>query len=59
MKTQKRPMTRLEVLVLIAIFAVAALLVVGILDLYCRYFGESSQRPTLAALPSRSASRSV
>jgi hypothetical protein len=57
MKTQRQPMTRLEVLVLIAIFAVAALVIVGILDLYSRYAGDSKQGRTSTGLQLRSSAR--
>ena len=39
MKTQRTPLTRLELLLLIAIVVVTASLVVGILDLYVRFTG--------------------
>jgi FG-GAP-like repeat/ASPIC and UnbV len=56
MKTQRQPLTRLEVLVLIAIFALTVLVIVGILDLYSRYFGHTG---TSTDLRLRSASRSL
>jgi hypothetical protein len=43
MKTERKPLTRLEFLVLIAIVAIIALLIVGILDLYNRYAGRPSR----------------
>jgi hypothetical protein len=46
MKTQRKPMTRLEVLVMIAIFALTALVIVGVLELYSRYFDHSTRERT-------------
>jgi FG-GAP-like repeat/ASPIC and UnbV len=53
MKTQRKPMTRLEVLVLIAIIALTLVVIVGVLDLYSRYSGHAA-----TALQSRTSSRS-
>jgi FG-GAP-like repeat/ASPIC and UnbV len=41
-QTTRKPLTRLEILVVIAIVVLAAVLIVGILDLYDRYFGHST-----------------
>jgi ASPIC and UnbV/FG-GAP-like repeat len=43
MKAQRKALTRLEFLVIIAIFALTALVIVGILDLYIRYSGNSTR----------------
>jgi ASPIC and UnbV/FG-GAP-like repeat len=58
MKAQRKPMTRLEILVLIAILAVTALLIVGILDLYSRYAGHASPDRNSTGLSLSSTSRS-
>jgi hypothetical protein len=56
MKTQGKPLTRLEVLVLIMILILTVLVIVGILDLYNRYFGPPE---TSRDLPLRSSSTSL
>ena len=41
MSKPRTPLTRLEVLILIAIFALTAVVIVGVLDLYSRYSGHA------------------
>ena len=57
MTTQGKPMTRLEVLVLIVILMLAALVMVGVLDLYSRYFGRTNPDRNSTDLRLRSSSR--
>ncbi len=56
--TSSKPLSRLEVLLLIAIIALSVLLIVGVLDLYSRYFGPAAGGRNSSDLQLRSSSRS-
>jgi ASPIC and UnbV/FG-GAP-like repeat len=57
MKAQRKALTRLEFLVIIAIFALTALVIVGILDLYSRYSGNSTRDRSSTNLQVNASSR--
>jgi FG-GAP-like repeat/ASPIC and UnbV len=53
MKSPRKPVSRPEVLVLVAIFALTALVGVGALGLYRRYYGDSAHERTAETVRSR------